>query len=72
MAAADVALVHAVLAELPLDFREAIVLRDLEGLAYKQVAVVLQIPIGTVMSRLARGRKLLADAVIARTKEASA
>jgi RNA polymerase sigma-70 factor (ECF subfamily) len=46
---------------LPLDFHTAVVLSDLEGLAYKEIAEVLGIPIGTVMSRLYRGRKLLRD-----------
>ena len=45
--------------ELPIDFREVIVLRELEGLAYKDIAAVVGIPIGTVMSRLARGRDRL-------------
>ncbi len=47
------------LAKLPLEFREIVVLRDLEDLSYKEIAEVSAIPIGTVMSRLARGRKLL-------------
>jgi RNA polymerase sigma-70 factor, ECF subfamily len=47
------------LAALPLQFREVIVLRELEELSYKQIARVVEIPIGTVMSRLARGRSLL-------------
>jgi RNA polymerase sigma-70 factor (ECF subfamily) len=41
------------------EFREAIVLREIEGLAYKEIASVLGIPMGTVMSRLARARSLL-------------
>jgi RNA polymerase sigma factor (sigma-70 family) len=45
--------------ELPSDFREVIVLRELEGLSYKEIAAVVGIPIGTVMSRLARGRERL-------------
>ena len=44
---------------LPVELREALVLRELEGLSYKEMAEVSQIPIGTVMSRLARGRKRL-------------
>jgi len=44
---------------LPSDFREVIVLRELEGLSYKDIAVVAGIPIGTVMSRLARARERL-------------
>jgi RNA polymerase sigma-70 factor (ECF subfamily) len=45
--------------ELPADFREVIVLRELEGVSYKEIAVVAGIPIGTVMSRLARARERL-------------
>ena len=45
--------------ELPVDFREVIVLRELEGLLYKEIAAVVGIPIGTVMSRLARARERL-------------
>ncbi len=44
---------------LPLPFREAVVLVDLEGLSYREVAEVLGCPVGTVMSRLSRGRALL-------------
>jgi len=45
--------------ELPADFREVIVLRELEGLSYKEIAAVIGVPIGTVMSRLARSRDRL-------------
>ncbi|HWW86960.1 MAG TPA: sigma-70 family RNA polymerase sigma factor [Vicinamibacterales bacterium] len=45
--------------ELPDDFREVIVLRELEGMSYKDMAAVVGIPMGTVMSRLARGRERL-------------
>jgi RNA polymerase sigma-70 factor (ECF subfamily) len=55
----DARLVNQALARLPLEFREVVVLRDLEDLSYKEIAEVSAIPIGTVMSRLARGRKLL-------------
>jgi RNA polymerase sigma-70 factor (ECF subfamily) len=46
-------------AALPPDFREAILLREIEELSYKEIAAALDVPIGTVMSRIARGRKLL-------------
>jgi len=45
--------------ELPADFREVIVLREIEGLSYKEIAAVIGVPIGTVMSRLARSRDRL-------------
>jgi RNA polymerase sigma-70 factor (ECF subfamily) len=45
--------------ELPVEFREAIVLRELEEMSYKEIADISGVPLGTVMSRLARGRKRL-------------
>ncbi len=47
--------------ELPLEFREVIILRELEGLSYKEIASITGVPLGTVMSRLARARKRLQD-----------
>lgn len=47
------------IARLAPEFRETLVLREIEGLAYKEIASVLNVPIGTVMSRLARARQLL-------------
>lgn len=44
---------------LPTEFREVIILRELEEMSYKEISGVCNIPVGTVMSRLARGRKLL-------------
>ena len=45
--------------ELPTELREVIVLRELEGLSYKEIATIAEIPMGTVMSRLSRARKRL-------------
>ena len=52
--------VAAALAALPAEMREILVLREIEDLPYKQIAAVLDLPIGTVMSRLARARETLA------------
>jgi RNA polymerase sigma factor (sigma-70 family) len=51
--------VEQALADLPPDLREVVVLREIEQLSYKEIAVVAEIPLGTVMSRLARGRQQL-------------
>jgi RNA polymerase sigma-70 factor (ECF subfamily) len=47
------------IAGLPIEFREVVVLRELEELSYKEIARISDIPLGTVMSRLARGRERL-------------
>jgi RNA polymerase sigma-70 factor (ECF subfamily) len=57
------------LGRLAVEFREVLVLRELEGLSYKEIAQVAGVPIGTVMSRLARGRKQLMLALGAHAKE---
>ena len=56
---------------LPDEFREVIVLREIQELSYKEISDVVGVPIGTVMSRLARGRKRLASALGLDAKEAS-
>lgn len=53
--------VNRALKKLPHNYREIVILKELENLSYKEIAEVAGIPIGTVMSRLARGRKLLLD-----------
>jgi RNA polymerase sigma factor (sigma-70 family) len=55
----DKCLLDRALAQLPVEFREVLVLRELEDLSYKEISQIAGIPIGTVMSRLARGRRLL-------------
>jgi RNA polymerase sigma factor (sigma-70 family) len=56
---AESRMLHEALDKLPLSFREILILRELEGLSYKEIAEVVDIPIGTVMSSLARGRDRL-------------
>jgi len=54
---------------LPIHFREAVVLADLEGLSYKEISQIVGCPIGTVMSRLSRGRQLLRQALARYARE---
>jgi RNA polymerase sigma-70 factor (ECF subfamily) len=56
IAKTDAARLEAAIAELPVPFRETLVLRDIQGLDYREIADVTKVPIGTVMSRLARAR----------------
>jgi RNA polymerase sigma-70 factor (ECF subfamily) len=51
---------------LPVAFREVVVLRELEGVSYKEIAAMTEVPPGTVMSRLARARKRLQQCLAAR------
>ena len=60
-AVADRLDVDAALREIPVEYRAAVALRDLAGLDYAEIALVLKIPAGTVRSRIARGRAALAD-----------
>ncbi|HEX3799854.1 MAG TPA: sigma-70 family RNA polymerase sigma factor [Verrucomicrobiae bacterium] len=65
---ADAELVRQAIAELPVEFREIVVLREMEGFSYKEIAELADVPIGTVMSRLARARKLLQHRLAAEFK----
>jgi RNA polymerase sigma-70 factor (ECF subfamily) len=58
--ACDRRMLNEALAVLPAQFREALILRELEDLSYKDISRIADVPIGTVMSRLARARRLLA------------
>ena len=60
---ADTDVLRAALETLSLEFREALVLRELEGLSYKEIAEVSEVPVGTVMSRLGRARRQLQGAL---------
>ena len=61
--------VYKALNDLPLNFRIAVVLADIEGLSYKEIAEALQIPIGTVMSRISRARRQLQKSLWQYAKE---
>ena len=56
---ADTETLRRAIAELPAEFREVVVLREMEGFSYNEIAALSNVPIGTVMSRLARARKQL-------------
>jgi RNA polymerase sigma-70 factor (ECF subfamily) len=55
--------VREAVARLPLEFREVVILRDVHGYSYKEIAQVVGAPVGTVMSRLSRARQRLRDAL---------
>jgi len=63
--------VRGALEELPPEFREAIILREMEGMSYHEIASLCCIPIGTVMSRLARARQRLEE-ILQRSSEQGA
>jgi RNA polymerase sigma-70 factor (ECF subfamily) len=62
-------LLRKALEELPVEFREVVILRDLEGLSYKEIANIADLPVGTVMSRLARARKRLEQCLANRMRK---
>jgi RNA polymerase sigma-70 factor (ECF subfamily) len=64
----DADAVQRLIAQLPDVFRETLVLREINGLSYREIADVIGAPVGTVMSRLARARALLRDAWMAEEK----
>ena len=57
------------LQEIPEEFRIAVYLADVEGFSYKEIANIVEVPAGTVMSRLHRGRKLLREKLADYAKE---
>jgi len=59
----DRRMLNEAIAALPVQFREVLILRELEDLSYKDIARIADVPIGTVMSRLARARRLLSDSM---------
>ena len=69
--ALDRRMLNEALAALPVHFREALILRELEDLAYKDISRITGTPIGTVMSRLSRARRLLAESRHAITRASS-
>lgn len=72
LAKADVAALRSALEQLPVEFREAIVLREMEGMSYREIAEIAGVPLGTVMSRLARGRQRLFEILSGQTSTAGA
>jgi RNA polymerase sigma-70 factor (ECF subfamily) len=68
MRAGDVESVRQAISSLPAIFREVIVLREIEGCAYKEIADIAGVPIGTVMSRLTRARNQLQTALSTQTQ----
>jgi len=66
---ADAEMVRVALAELPVEFREIVIMREMEGLSYKEIAMIADVPMGTVMSRLARGRNRLQALLSSRMRQ---
>jgi len=64
----DAQILRKAVEELPLEFREVLVLRELDEMSYKQIAAIADLPLGTVMSRLARARKRLQQILVSNTQ----
>lgn len=65
----DARVINEAIEQLPLEYREVIVLRELQDLSYREIAGILDVPLGTVMSRLARARKRLWQSLRTNTAE---
>jgi RNA polymerase sigma-70 factor (ECF subfamily) len=63
LAKAEMDQLERAIAALPLEFREPLILRDIQGLEYREIAQITGMPIGTVMSRLARARRRVASII---------
>ena len=59
---------HAALARIPQDFAIAVELHDIDGFKYQEIAEIVGVPLGTVMSRISRGRRILAATIVAHRK----
>lgn len=66
----EAAMLRATIDQIPEPFRETLILRELEELSYKEIAAIAQVPIGTIMSRLARARQMLADLLLPEARKA--
>jgi RNA polymerase sigma factor (sigma-70 family) len=69
IAKANAQLVRGALERVSIEHREVLILRELEGFSYKEISQIIDIPLGTVMSRLSRGRTELQDLLRQRTRE---
>ena len=67
IAKTDAAFLETAVAELPPAYRETLVLRDVQGLGYREISQVTSVPIGTVMSRLARGRARVIKTIVGKS-----
>ncbi len=61
--------VHQAISQLPPDYREIIILREYEDMSYQQIAAIIAVPVGTVMSRLSRARRALRNSLAADREE---